>query len=140
MTTEPNTTLPYNLLRCAPAVAHLQEAFSSILLGERIPLDVMNRATGEILIPANAKITVSLLRRMVACYDKLDIDPSGVTDVILEIVRNWEQTFAAELSEIRLLREQSSEYKRWIEVRERAESDDVQAQYEVAQMNLNSGV
>ena len=35
----------------------LTEALSNILLGEKIPLDVVNAQTGEIIIPANRKIT-----------------------------------------------------------------------------------
>ena len=33
----------------------LTEALSNILLGEKIPLDVVNVQTGEIIIPANRK-------------------------------------------------------------------------------------
>ena len=40
----------------------LTEALSNILLGEKIPLDVVNSETGEIIIPANRKITKTLLR------------------------------------------------------------------------------
>ena len=39
----------------------LTEALSNILLGEKIPLDVVNSETGEIIIPANRKITKTLL-------------------------------------------------------------------------------
>ena len=35
----------------------LTEALCNILLGEKIPLDVVNAETGEIIIPANRKIT-----------------------------------------------------------------------------------
>src|SRR5258707_795935 len=38
----------------------LTEALSNILLGEKIPLDVVNAETGEIIIPANRKITKTL--------------------------------------------------------------------------------
>jgi DNA-directed RNA polymerase subunit beta len=39
---------------------------SNILLGEKIPLDVVNSETGEIIIPANRKITKTLLRKLAA--------------------------------------------------------------------------
>ena len=42
----------------------LTEALSNILLGEKIPLDVVNSETGEIIIPANRKITKTLLRKL----------------------------------------------------------------------------
>ena len=38
----------------------LTEALSNILLGEKIPLDVKNGESGEIIIPANRKITLRL--------------------------------------------------------------------------------
>ena len=44
----------------------LTEALSNILLGEKIPLDVVNGETGEIIIPANRKITKTLLRKLAA--------------------------------------------------------------------------
>src|SRR5206468_1315450 len=47
----------------------LTEALSNILLGEKIPLDVVNSETGEIIIPANRKITKTLLRRLAEVYD-----------------------------------------------------------------------
>src|SRR5207247_7522829 len=54
----------------------LTEALSNILLGEKIPLDVVNSETGEIIIPANRKITKSLLRNMAQVYDSIELDPS----------------------------------------------------------------
>ncbi len=54
----------------------LTEALSNILLGEKIPLDVVNAQTGEIIIPANRKITKTLLRKLAQVYDHIDIDPS----------------------------------------------------------------
>src|SRR6202022_3580329 len=47
----------------------LTEALSNILLGEKIPLDVVNGETGEIIIPANRKITKTLLRKLAGVYD-----------------------------------------------------------------------
>ena len=35
----------------------LTEALSNVLLGEKIPLDVRNSETGEVIIPQNRKIT-----------------------------------------------------------------------------------
>ena len=44
----------------------LTESLSNILLGEKIPLDVTNGQTGEVIIPANRKITKTLLRKLAA--------------------------------------------------------------------------
>ncbi|HWQ95347.1 MAG TPA: DNA-directed RNA polymerase subunit beta, partial [Gammaproteobacteria bacterium] len=46
----------------------LTEALSNILLGEKIPLDVVNSETGEVIIPANRKITKTLLRQDLARF------------------------------------------------------------------------
>ena len=54
----------------------MTEALSNILLGEKIPLDVVNAETGEIIIPANRKITKTLLRKLATVYDHIEIDPS----------------------------------------------------------------
>ncbi|MDR2806665.1 MAG: DNA-directed RNA polymerase subunit beta [Puniceicoccales bacterium] len=71
----------------------LTESLSSILLGEKIPLDISNETNGEIIIPANRKITKTLLRRIAACFDSLGIPPSPVRNRILEIIDTYRQRF-----------------------------------------------
>src|SRR5262245_65493177 len=63
----------------------LTEALSNILLGEKIPLDVVNSETGEIIIPANRKITKTLLRKLAQVYDRIEIDPSPIRKKINEL-------------------------------------------------------
>ena len=72
----------------------LTEKLSDILLGEKIPLDVVNAQTGEIIIPANRKITKTLLRKLAAAHDHIEIDPSPIRNKIFEIVSGFEQKFA----------------------------------------------
>jgi len=72
----------------------LTEALSNILLGEKIPLDVVNAETGEIIIPANRKITKTLLRKLAGVYDHVDIDPSPIRNKIREIISSFEHKFA----------------------------------------------
>jgi DNA-directed RNA polymerase subunit beta len=72
----------------------LTEALSNILLGEKIPLDVVNAQTGEIIIPANRKITKTLLRKLAGVYDHVDIDPSPIRNKIREIIAQFEGKFA----------------------------------------------
>jgi len=72
----------------------LTEALSNILLGEKIPLDVVNAQTGEIIIPANRKITKTLLRKLASVYDHVDIDPSPIRNKIREIISQFEHKFA----------------------------------------------
>ncbi|MDR0445371.1 MAG: DNA-directed RNA polymerase subunit beta [Puniceicoccales bacterium] len=64
----------------------LTEALSSILLGEKIPLDIRNSETQEVVIPANRKITKTLLRRLAACPECIDTEPSPVRNRIMEII------------------------------------------------------
>ncbi len=72
----------------------LTEALSNILLGEKIPLDVVNAHSGEIIIPANRKITKTLLRKLAQVYDHVDIDPSPIRNKIREIIAQFEHKFA----------------------------------------------
>jgi DNA-directed RNA polymerase subunit beta len=72
----------------------LTEALSNILLGEKIPLDVVNAHSGEIIIPANRKITKTLLRKLAQVYDHVDIDPSPIRNKIREIIGQFEHKFA----------------------------------------------
>lgn len=71
----------------------LTESLSNILLGEKIPLDVYNGETGELLIPANRKITKTLLRRLASVSKDIQIDPSPVRIKIMEIIDNYQKRF-----------------------------------------------
>ncbi|MCD6338240.1 MAG: DNA-directed RNA polymerase subunit beta [Verrucomicrobia bacterium] len=71
----------------------LTEALSNILLGEKIPLDVVNSETGEIIIPANRKITKTLLRKLAQAYDRIEIEPSPIRNKINEIVGVYKKKF-----------------------------------------------
>ena len=71
----------------------LTEALSNILLGEKIPLDVVNSETGEIIIPANRKITKTLLRKLALVYDRIEIDPSPIRNKINEIIGTFKKKF-----------------------------------------------
>ncbi len=72
----------------------LTERLSDILLGEKIPLDVVNAQTGEIIIPANRKITKTLLRKLASVHDHIEIDPSPIRNKILEIIGSFEGRFS----------------------------------------------
>jgi len=71
----------------------LTEALSNVLLGEKIPLDVVNAQTGEIIIPANRKITKQLLRKLAGVYQHVEIDPSPIRNKIREIIGQFEHKF-----------------------------------------------
>ena len=64
----------------------LTTALSNVLLGEKIPLDVVNGETGEIIIQANRKITKQLLHKLASAYDVIQIDPSPIQQKINNII------------------------------------------------------
>ena len=80
--------------REAELTENLTDALSNILLGEKIPLDVVNGETGEIIIPANRKITKTLLRKLAAAYDVIAIDPSPIQQKINNIIGEYSSKFA----------------------------------------------
>src|SRR5437667_1111440 len=81
----------------------LTDSLSNILLGEKIPLDVVNAETGEIIIPANRKITKTLLRKLAIVHDHIEIDPSPIRNKIREIIGSYEHKFG----ELEIERERS---------------------------------
>lgn len=82
----------------------LTEALANILLGEKLPIDVTNAQTGEPIIPANRKITKTLLRKLAGVYEHADIAPSPIRDKIREVIAPFEHKFAElELAEQRVL-------------------------------------
>ncbi|MBU1692542.1 MAG: DNA-directed RNA polymerase subunit beta [Verrucomicrobia bacterium] len=72
----------------------LTEALSNILLGEKIPLDVVNMETSEVIIPANRKITKTLLRKLAAASNHIEIDPSPIQQKIQAIISDFSHKFS----------------------------------------------
>jgi DNA-directed RNA polymerase, beta subunit/140 kD subunit len=75
-------------------IEQLTDSLSNVLLGEKIPLDVVNAKSGEIIIPANRKITKTLLRKLATAHDHIEIDPSPIRNRIREIIGGYEHKFA----------------------------------------------
>jgi DNA-directed RNA polymerase subunit beta len=73
--------------------SQLTESLSNILLGEKIPLNVKNSDTGDVIIPANRKITKTLLRRLSSVHRYVDIPPSPVRIKVFEIIEGYESKF-----------------------------------------------
>ena len=71
----------------------LTTALSNILLGEKIPLDVLDVETGDIIIPANRKITKTLLSRLAKAHDHIQIESSPVQQKIEEIINGFRPKF-----------------------------------------------
>ena len=72
----------------------LTDRLSDILLNEKVPLDVVNGQSGEIIIAANKKITKTLLRKLAENYDAIEIDPSPIRNKIFDIISSFEQKFS----------------------------------------------
>ncbi|MCL1920700.1 MAG: DNA-directed RNA polymerase subunit beta [Kiritimatiellaeota bacterium] len=72
----------------------LTTALCNILLGEKIPLDVLDVNSGEIIIPSNRKITKTLLARLARSHDHIQIENSPVQQKIEEIINNFRPKFA----------------------------------------------
>ncbi len=72
----------------------LTEALSNILLGEKIPLDVMDADAQEVIIPANRKITKTLLRKLAAASDHIQIESSPIQIKIDEIIGEYKPKLA----------------------------------------------
>src|SRR5437868_3213625 len=75
-------------------IEQLTDSLSNVLLGEKVPLDVVNAKNGEIIIPANRKITKTLLRKLATAHDHIEIDPSPIRNRIREIIGAYEHKFA----------------------------------------------
>ncbi len=72
----------------------LTTALSNILLGEKIPLDVIDVDTGDIIIPCNRKITKTLLSRLAKAHAHIQIESSPVQQKITEILEEYRPKFA----------------------------------------------
>lgn len=57
-----------NEKKFGPQYAELYAKLENLLLGARIPVDVCNPKTGDVVTPANVKITHFTIRRMARCY------------------------------------------------------------------------
>ena len=78
----------------ADLTEELTEALSNILLGEKIPLDVIDVESDEIIIPANRKITKTLLRKLASCSEHIHIESSPIQIKIDEIIGEFTPKFA----------------------------------------------
>ena len=73
--------------------SQLVESLSNILLGEKIPLDVVNVETGEKIIPANRKITKTLLTKLAKMRKHVEIDASPIQQKIQVILSDYNRKF-----------------------------------------------
>lgn len=75
-------------------IEELTTAFSNVLLGEKIPLDVLDAETGNLLVPAHRKITKTLLARLAERHEHIQIDNSPIQMRIEQIIDEFRPRFA----------------------------------------------
>jgi len=72
----------------------LTTALCNKLLGEKRPLDVLDAEIGEIIIPANRKITKTLLVKLAKAHDRVQIENSPMQQEIDGIINLYRPKFA----------------------------------------------
>ncbi len=75
-------------------IEQLTSKLSDRLLGEKIPLEVTRAGTSEVIIPANRKITKTLLRKLAVHHDQIEMNESPVRTQLFEIINSYEPRFA----------------------------------------------
>lgn len=78
---------------CDELSDQLAEKLSDILLGEKIPLDVVDSKSGELIIPANCGITEAMLKKLAAAHSSIEIDPSPIRNKIMDIIASFAPKF-----------------------------------------------
>lgn len=62
------------------------EKLANVLLGEKLPLDILNGKTNELLIPANKKITAAMLEKLIQFRHEIELDPSPIRNKLFQIL------------------------------------------------------
>ena len=72
----------------------LTNALSDRLLSEKVPLDVVDAETGEIIIPKNRKITKAHLAKLAKAHDRYQVAASAIGEKLDEIISGFSARFA----------------------------------------------
>lgn len=100
----------------------LANELAEVLLNEKVPLDIVQATTGEIIIPANRKITKPLIRYLAKSFRDIELDPSPIRQKIRTIIQPYESKFAD-------LDRATPEFQYLAELKKLAEQEDAEAQY-----------
>lgn len=84
----------------------LVDAYANVLLGEKIPLDIFNYETGEVLIPAGRRINITLIKRIATAGKFAECDPSPVRNKLREIYAKWDANKYNEATKVLIFMEQ----------------------------------
>ena len=71
----------------------LAERLSNILLGEKIPLDIIESKTGEYIIGANREITVAMIKKLARAHSSIELDRSPIRNKIMDIMYSFTPKF-----------------------------------------------
>lgn len=62
------------------------EKLANVLLGEKLPLDIFNGQTNELLIPANKKITGAMIEKLIQFRQEIELNPSPIRNKLFQIL------------------------------------------------------
>ncbi len=89
--------------RTEALIEDLTNALANILINEKVPLDIANGQTGEIIVPANQKLTKTNLRKIALEYKHIEIDPSPLRNKIMDVIGQ----FAGKFEELEMDKERA---------------------------------
>ena len=73
----------------------LVEALRPLLLGEKLPKDMYNSKTGEIIIPSKRKVTRPLLRKMASAHKHIELEPQPLSGEVNRILDAFHERLRA---------------------------------------------
>ncbi|MCK9434974.1 MAG: hypothetical protein M0R32_09200 [Candidatus Cloacimonetes bacterium] len=80
----PNSSYPFS--GTTKILFEMGEALKELLLNTRLPLDIINKRLGEVIIPANTIINDKMFEKIMLSFDCLEIDPSPIQQKISSII------------------------------------------------------
>lgn len=64
----------------------MEKALKELLLDSRLPLDITDKRSGEVIVPANTTINDKKFRRILHAFEFIEIDPSPIQQKISSII------------------------------------------------------
>ena len=72
----------------------LVTALSNVLLGEKLPKDIVDSETQDLIVPANKKITKSVLAKLAKAHATYQIEPGPAADKVDDVMAPFRARFA----------------------------------------------
>ena len=67
----------------------MKKEFEMRLFSEKLPLDIIESKTGEILIPAGKKVMKRGINKLVKFYDTIECDPSPLRNILMHVTGKY---------------------------------------------------